>query len=318
MIKKLLYPHLLFLLFFTGGLLHAQTYRFFEENGSYQDLSNDIDHQTVFDAAADFLDLDLTFKLYDEEFNFDGNAGLAVGEGGFISATNTLGTRAFVIDGFFISGNSSIALNNSSKISYKLEGNAGEHILKIQWKDIALQNGPAGEFFNFQLWLFQKNGNIELHYGPNNLSSAAFAGAGGPAIGVFLAKNDFSQIFETAFLVGQSSNLSTDTVNIFATMDGFPTNGTIYKFSASTVGLKEFNAFNSSVHPNPVENKIYVDSEEILESARIKDIQGKIVRELTLSGRKETINLNELKEGLYFLELKSINNTFSHSKFIKL
>lgn len=62
-----------------------------------------------------------------------------------------------------------------SDISYKLEGNEGERILKLQWRNWGFLNeiiddNVSEDFINFQFWLYEENGIMELHYGPSNIT----------------------------------------------------------------------------------------------------------------------------------------------------
>lgn len=74
-----------------------------------------------------------------------------------------------------------------------------------------------------------------------------------------------------------------------------------------STGLKELNAESINVYPNPAKDRLFVDHENSVEGLefRILNIQGKEVK----SGRllNDEININQLKDGVYFLELFSEN-----------
>ena len=78
-----------------------------------------------------------------------------------------------------------------SPISYKVEGSAGNHILKVEWKNAGSyneldENGTLDMFVNFQLWLFEGSNKIEFHIGPSliNDPDAFYFGETGPAGGL--------------------------------------------------------------------------------------------------------------------------------------
>ena len=60
--------------------------------------------------------------------------------------------------------------NAFSSISYKLSGNNGSHILKIQFEKTGFISNNTSEVFNYQIWLYEQTGNIKFHVGPNTNS----------------------------------------------------------------------------------------------------------------------------------------------------
>ena len=313
MIRKLLVISTMYLFTLNS---QAQTYHFSQEIGTYTELTNDIQQQT-FDGVNDLLDIGATFEFYGKQFDFNGLAGLAVGEAGFVSGTSNDGQQVFFVDGFFVSGNPFTTLNSNSKISYQLDGSAGNLILKIQWKDVAFQNGPNNEFVNFQIWLYQSNGNIEIHYGPSSVSNTAYMPASGPAIGIFTTDASFNTL-ETLFLIDGVSNPTIDDANVFATINGTPSEGVVYKFSTSAVvGLDRVDQFKSTVYPNPSSDLLFVESAESLRFGKVKDINGKTVLKGNLAGTSTSIDISTLENGVYFLEVQSLKGS-SFSRFVKL
>lgn len=54
-----------------------------------------------------------------------------------------------------------------SVLSYNISGSSGNHILKIQYKNLSNQYN-AVKFFSYQIWLKESNRAIEVHIGPND------------------------------------------------------------------------------------------------------------------------------------------------------
>jgi hypothetical protein len=69
-----------------------------------------------------------------------------------------------------------------------------------------------------------------------------------------------------------------------------------------------------SVYPNPVNNEIFIQSDEIISNATIMDITGRIVSKATISDNK--LDVSYLLSGFYLLKI-SINNQIKVAKFIK-
>ena len=97
---------------------------------------------------------------------------------------------------------------------------------------------------------------------------------------------------------------------LFFAMDNF-TN------TSSTVGLNEqADVLNFSVFPNPFSNNLSISLNYISELTTIviSDVTGKIVYSSQLNQLNTTINVDELQEGIYFLEL--MNGTHKSVKKI--
>ena len=61
------------------------------------------------------------------------------------------------------------SIGNYSVLSYELGGTIGNHIMKIQYKNVGQQQSPH-EFLSYQIWLYE-NGHIDVITGPHSYSS---------------------------------------------------------------------------------------------------------------------------------------------------
>ena len=75
------------------------------------------------------------------------------------------------------------------------------------------------------------------------------------------------------------------------------------------VEIKEFVNSKGKVYPNPFSDVIHIQSDNIIESISINDLNGKTLFETT----NKTINLNFLQNGYYFVVLKSEKQSFTYS-----
>ena len=90
--------------------------------------------------------------------------------------------------------------------------------------------------------------------------------------------------------------------------------------------MAEFNSFlsiekqdlvyNVSVYPNPTNDKITIESENIISTLRVFDAAGYIVYELKNNFNSTTIDLSKFTSGAYIIEYE-INNRMFMKKVIK-
>ena len=71
---------------------------------------------------------------------------------------------------------------------------------------------------------------------------------------------------------------------------------------------------NISIYPNPVKSQLTISAEERIESIVIMDLTGKIIK--TIVNPINTVDVSNLTNGVYFLQLKMANGLVS-KKFIK-
>lgn len=128
-------------------------------------------------------------------------------------------------------------LTSLSPLSYLLSGDKGDQILKIEINN-ATYKSDLSSTINYQIWLHERNGSIELHMGPNNINNPKDAFSRGPFSGVFNVTS-FSPISFTYgyALLGDSSSPS-DTSFVGSkiddkgfTLDSAPSEHTVYRFS---------------------------------------------------------------------------------------
>ena len=74
-------------------------------------------------------------------------------------------------------------------------------------------------------------------------------------------------------------------------------------------GIESFNSENINVYPNPTTGTIYLNLSDLKESANVKvlNMVGVVVKNKTIEmpGSRETLNLNGLNTGLYFIRVQS-------------
>jgi len=211
-----------------------------------------------------------------------------------------------------------------SNISYLVAGNAGNRILKIEWKNVGyydeiLDFGTANDFTNFQLWLFEGSNTIEVHFGPNSITDpdTVFTGESGASISLipyFDIDNELFGSQPALELTGPPSapNLVSSTVFDETFLNGVIPNGTVYRFSNNTLNVKEFATTNSSIKliPNPAYDVFSLKSnnDASINKLSILSLSGALIKEINRPVR--TVDISFLSQGIYYVKIEyGANNT---------
>lgn len=74
---------------------------------------------------------------------------------------------------------------------------------------------------------------------------------------------------------------------------------------------------NLSVYPNPVSDRLNIDYKENISNLTVYDLSGRSVKSFTSNNRNNSIDVSDLKSGIYMLRIETENNNVSTVKFIK-
>lgn len=77
------------------------------------------------------------------------------------------------------------------------------------------------------------------------------------------------------------------------------------------VGLKENADSRLAIYPNPASNKVYFQSDSELEYVQVYDLMGKVVLSVKLDGNQKSIDISELNDGIYFLNIRTVDSSIS-------
>ncbi len=282
----------------------AQTYNFTNTTGTYADLTS----PTILSAAnwdddSYTLTIPFPFSLGGVPFT-----SVDVESNGFLQFASTSTTNAPWIDVFYAD---LIEMDATSTVSYLVTGTAPNRIMKIQWKNAGFYDGTLTENANFQVWLHEGSNNIAMHYGPSNITSTVdIFPSGGPDIGI--ASSASTGNINGVYLQG-SGNAPTTIVLTGATsvpsLTSHPTNGRIYNFSATTVGIREsLTNVNVTVFPNPAADQFSINGLTAKGNVTVTvyDVLGKVVLSTqTEAAAAIPVNVAALKQGTYLLEVIS-------------
>lgn len=303
----------------------AQAYNFSMSTGTYTDLTG----STSLNNGITWDDPEFTIPV---GFNFD-CFGATITQlntfdlGGALS-TNTFysGVKPFftaygadLIDRASTTTNYDGQPGSLSPISYKLEGVAGNRILKIEWKNAGFyedveDDDVSIDYVNFQFWLYEGTNEIEIHFGPNSITQPSLVFYGEPGTSIELFPNyDFdgdSTVIPSTVLAGSpTAPNALALVNAYdTTLTGVIPNGTIYKFVNPAAGVSEIsNALDViSLFPNPSNNffSLSYDVNKVdVNSVLIQNANGKLIKEV--NGTYNKIDVAELATGVYFVKVNT-------------
>lgn len=211
--------------------------------------------------------------------------------------------------------------NSISEINYEINGEAGQRILKIEWKNAGFvqwfEISDPTDYVDMQIWLFESDNHIEIHFGENQTAPSTYGypegtsdSNPGPSIKFWFDTCD-NVLCPTGAADLPSYNFYSICNPNYYFVDGTPSNGIIYNFTPSgTVGVQELDSEKISVYPNPFTEQLTLTFSDAQTNTEIKllDLNGKALKVLIISGNELKIERGELTEGLYFLQINNGKN----------
>ena len=273
------------------------------------------------------FDFQIGGETYNSTFQIEGGAVMAFGD--FMDIEfgefSQFGLLEDLIDGAALNG------SDSSFISYEVVGQPGNKIAKIQYKDAAFyyevsDSEPSAENrINFQLWFYEENGVMEIHFGESNIPDPDLVYFySGPIVAIAINLNYDTGSFDYgAALSGnplnptfyEFYNMNGDEDGSEFHLDSTPLSGRVYRFSSSTTsGLIDAETTKFAIYPTIAESEIWVKDANVANATyRIMDIAGKEIQ----TGKLQTdtnIDISSIKKGLYIISIDGMSTTV---KFIK-
>jgi|WetSurMetagenome_2_1015567.scaffolds.fasta_scaffold04340_2 hypothetical protein len=85
----------------------------------------------------------------------------------------------------------------------------------------------------------------------------------------------------------------------------------------NVTGIESNKAAEFSYYPNPVKEKLFLKSDEIIKTVKILNINGKMIQSLTFDNEIVSVDFSQLKSGIYLLEINGLKNSKKNIKIIK-
>jgi len=211
--------------------------------------------------------------------------------------------------------------NIQSTISHKTEGSAGSQVFKMEWNNCGFFNeisdsSSIDNIINFQLWIYEATGNIEMRFGPSTLPEPGIIhDFGSPIIGMANEFFGYDETFDRFWFA--TGPIDAPTVDTIATIDdlytaqGFtsePEDGRVFRFE--NIDLNIFSPkkeLEVKVYPSVVVDEFYVEvSQEVLSKNTqlvILNNLGQTVFSKRITDVKEQLDASIFPKGIYYVSI---------------
>lgn len=322
----------LFSILLTSLITNAQ-YNFSIDTATYQSLSSSTSLNNGFSWTKNSsytINFGFNFTWYNHT-----STTLTVMAGGGLSfpgsGNKQLRVFSHTDSGYLLGDRDST--NSISPIGYKVDGNSGNRILKIQWENAGFRewcaSSDTSDFVNFQIWLYEIGNRIEVHFGSFQADSGSYGnpscntGSYGPQI---LLQHDACN--SVLGLTGMSNSpAAAYRDHCFwqpgISINGTPESGTIYRFAPIITTLHEEKKETIKIYPNPVKDNVVltgIPSGFVIDQIVVLDPAGKShfsMSNVPHPSQELSFSLSGLKQGIYFLKLAGENNQVLLQKIIK-
>ncbi|MBW3519543.1 T9SS type A sorting domain-containing protein [Flavobacterium sp. NKUCC04_CG] len=337
--KKLL---LIFLMLFTTGFIsQAQNYIFSHVEQPYNELTSAITLNTNSWFYNNYH-IPIPFRitiLEDEVKNIYLNNGIL-----YADSKNTakiqyqlIAQSAELLDPGYVFNPGAPESSSETFLKYKVEGETGNRILKIEIPNAANGN----EYFekdtktmriNFQVWFYENNDLIEYRYGRNTMTNFnlffndySISEVQTPKFEVMIAKtaairNEFAdeenELVAAYSLSGTSENpKGSFSVEKLGTLSTYPKNGTVYQFKKARLETAKKTTERIVLSPNPTSDylNISLDNNTNRVNYSIFDMLGKTVQSGVYQSLGSPISVSNLNPGIYLIKIEN----YKTLKFIK-
>ncbi len=304
-----------FLRNFEGKVSQSKTmfYGLTTATATYNNLVNPISltEGDIWDDPEVSITLPFTFKLFNFPINmvyFDGLGAILLSEYTLDTAFYLFVNTADLIDRGY---DDEVSL---SSINYIIDGNVGNRICKIEWKNVGSydEGTPYSMFFNLQLWLYEGSNILEWRYGSSSITdiSTFYYGEVGSMSGIAF-ETESNYIIE---LIG-GTTLNPALTNDETYLDGHPADGTIYRLTPATNQIADHQGQNITIYPNPVQDILNIETKQINTKVTIFDYTGKLIQSQMIS-ETGAIDVSKISTGIYFLQIENEGITQTQ-KFVK-
>jgi hypothetical protein len=215
---------------------------------------------------------------------------------------------------------------SGSPISYRLDGEPGSQIFKLEWSNVGFYSEYAESntnfnTFSFQLWLHEGSNIIEYRFGPSAIKGGNFFQFGGPMSAI---AEDFANGQKNAWqnLWYTSNDPANPTIELMDPNDfmsvvpltGLPASGTVYHFAPLFVGTEEIETVGLNIFPTWADETIWIQTgTNTTIVADVIDLSGKRVMQESIQSPMHQINVSALPTGVYFIRIEGLGI----KKFVK-
>lgn len=307
-------------------------YTFTKSEATYEDLTDAVsmNNGEVWLFLDQYGPFETPFPIYifGQEFNQ-----FAFTDSDFTFFDMNEGISTFFYPLFTITMDKGYPESSQSPVSYKVEGEEGNRILKLELQNAALvpelifqePTPTLSTFLNYQIWFYEADNSIEYHYGDHNITDLTLLNEEGMPIVILELYNFIEEETERAGLV--TGAVENPVYMEFASEEDFPDNpeevltlsdipqpNTVYRFELNPASMDGVEKTGFSMYPNPATEIVNLSfNETIYTEYAVYDMTGRNILSGTINGESNTqISIESLQSGTYMLK---VGNTTK--KFIK-
>lgn len=307
-------------------------YTFTKSEATYEDLTDavSINNGEAWWFLSEMGPFESTFPIsvFGQEFNK-----FAFIDGNFITFNDDDSLITFFYPTIAFLMDKGYPDSNQSPVSYKIEGNEGSRILKLELQNAALvpelifqePTPTLSTFLNYQIWFYEADNSIEYHYGDHNITDLTLLNEEGMSIVILELYNFIEEETERAGLV--TGAVENPVYMEFASEEDFPDNpeevltlsdipqpNTVYRFELNPASVDGVEKPVFSIYPNPATEIVNLSFyETIYTEYAVYDMTGRNILSGTINGESnKQISVESLQSGTYVFK---VGNTTK--KFIK-
>lgn len=307
-------------------------YTFTKSEATYEDLTDavSINNGEVWLFLDQYGPFETPFPIYifGQEFNQ-----FAFTDSDFTFFDMNEGISTFFYPLLTITMDKGYPESSQSPVSYKVEGEEGSRILKLELQNAALvpelifqePTPTLSTFLNYQIWFYEADNSIEYHYGDHNITDLTLLNDEGMPIVILELYNFIEEETERAGLVTgavenpvymefASEEDFPDNPEELLTLDDIPQPNTVYRFELNPASVDGVEKPVFSIYPNPATEIVNLSFyETIYTEYAVYDMTGRNILSGTINGESnKQISVESLQSGTYVFK---VGNTTK--KFIK-
>ena len=326
--KKIIIAATTTLIALTNTLKAQMPYNFAASKSAYQPLTTGtkLNDTTTWDDEVYKLAIPFPFKLNNKTITH------FYIQGGEIAMSDTAGAadaipfmNADIID----RGVADTVPVSKSPIRYKVDGNAGSRILKLEianagFADEFNSDTTTDDFFNLQIWVYEGSNVFEMRYGANSIAdfNTYFPVLGmmtGFAKGLDMNQGAFDKIY---ILSGDPASPDIDsmtTTSFTYGLSSFPDSGTVYRFTPKPTSIADKPYVQEmKLYPTRCSDVLMVENPNKINSTyRVLSLAGSIMRYGDIDAGINKIDVSNLPSGMYLVRF-DYNAGFETQKFLKM
>ncbi len=310
------------------GSLYSQTYTLSVENAEYQPLQGGtLLVNEEWDNPELNVSIGFPFEYFNETIqNLAATSGISYVTLGVPPIDDVF--SLFIIYGADLVDRGFLDSTFLSPISRKVTGSQGSRVFTIEYENAGFYydlftNGTSTDYVNFQMSLYEANGDIVFHFGPSNVTMPEldFLGQTGPLMGLAQDYDAFHDIVlgETLLLAGDpaSPSVLTNYQNVY--LDGTIPENTLYRFSRESTSAVDPVDDNVShyLFPNPTSGSLHWSrgfDTELISNVQVYNVQGQLVGNLDPA---KSMDISDLPSGMYTMRFQ-MNNVMYTERIVRL